>query len=332
MKGLWITCLGLVLLFSLSCSKSTKPIIQSGWELLYVGEDVDLLSVSFVDEDYGWVGARSHWEFIVFHTTDGGNTWVKQKLPYSNWASLIGKVFFIDRYNGWVVGSTGIIAHTTDGGKSWSLQERVVDHSLYELQFVDINYGWIGAGGWAFLRTTDGGENWSFSSGVSGFDFLDSLNGFGGNRDYILRTSDGGVTWQEVAERPLYRGGFDFVDLQKGWGIDEFRQAFFDTFFCRIVHTTDGGKTWIYQTELFRGAQIRHLIMIDEYHGWAGKGTHQGPAILHTSDGETWKEQLLPSFIGSIHDIFFLDRNNGWAIGAHGLVLRTKNGGNPITK
>jgi photosystem II stability/assembly factor-like uncharacterized protein len=332
MKKILILSLGL--LFSLSCSKSTRLTIQSGWELLNVGEDVDLLSVSFVDENYGWVGARSYdWQFTLFHTTDGGNIWVKQKLPYSSWASLIGKVFFIDRNNGWVVGSTGIIAHTTDGGKTWSLQERVVSHAFHDLQFVDLNHGWIGAGGWAFLRTTDGGKNWLISSpGISSLDFLDSLNGFGGNRDYILRTSDGGVSWQEVAERPLYRSGFDFVDLEKGWATDEFRQAFFDTFFCRIVHTTDGGKTWTPQTELFRGAQIRHLIMIDEYHGWAGKGSHQGPDILHTSDGKTWKEQLLPSFVGSIHDIFFLDRNNGWAIGAHGLVLRTKNGGNPLTE
>ncbi|MGB2697838.1 MAG: YCF48-related protein [Candidatus Zixiibacteriota bacterium] len=334
MKKILILSLGLVLLFSLSCSKSTKPTIQSGWELLYVGEDVDLLSVSFVDENYGWVGARSYdWQFTLFHTTDGGNSWVKQKLPYSNSAIGLGKVFFIDRNNGWVVGSVGIIAHTTDGGKSWSLKERVVSHAFHELQFVDINHGSIYGGGY-FLRTTDGGENWSLSTGVGGFHFFDSLNGFAdigieyGKSD-IVQTSDGGVTWNKVADRPANTGGIAYVDFEKWWGLVYISQPFTDSLFSWIVHTTDAGKNWTPQTEVFR-AWLDNLIMIDEHYGWVGKGLN---SILHTSNGgETWIEQLTPVLKGYIFDTFFLDREHGWAVAEHGQILRTKNGGNTITK
>jgi photosystem II stability/assembly factor-like uncharacterized protein len=150
------------------------------------------------------------------------------------------------------------------------------------------------------------------------------------NRDYVLKTSDGGVTWHEVAECSPYLAGFDFVDLEKAWGAMLIRQPFFDSLFSWIVHTTDGGKTWTAQTEVFRGDWLGDLTMVDEHYGWVGKGLN---TILHTSNGgETWKEQLTPALKGHIFDICFIDREHGWAVAEHGQILRTKNGGNPITK
>ena len=55
----------------------------------------------------GWLAG------IIYHTSDGGNTWVQQN-GISN--RYLASLHFTDANNGWAVGAGGAILHTTNGG------------------------------------------------------------------------------------------------------------------------------------------------------------------------------------------------------------------------
>ncbi len=78
-------------------------------------------------------------------------------------------VHFVDADYGWVVGAHGCIWHTKDGGSHWHQQKSNVDVRLGGVWFQDRQIGWAVGGAtqpylWTsqgiVLRTTDGGQTW----------------------------------------------------------------------------------------------------------------------------------------------------------------------------
>jgi photosystem II stability/assembly factor-like uncharacterized protein len=81
-------------------------------------------------------------------------------------------------------------------------------NDLYKIHFITDNTGYI-AGDKVVLKTSNGGKNWSVIKENAGMTFTaikfaDSLNGYLGGNDqyyaYIYKTTDGGITWSEVAK------------------------------------------------------------------------------------------------------------------------------------
>ena len=56
--------------------------------------------ISFVNPNTGWVVGEYG---DVFHTTDGGNSWITQSTGSNDY--LLG-VFFINESNGWILGDS----------------------------------------------------------------------------------------------------------------------------------------------------------------------------------------------------------------------------------
>lgn len=106
----------------------------------------------------------------------------------------------------------------------------------------------------------------------------------------------------------------DFIDDTHGWAVG---------YYGRILHTTDGGKTWVHQKS-GKERSLASVDFIDRNNGWV---VGYGPTILHTADGgKTWSEQK------SEEDVFltavrFIDEKKGWAVGEWGTILYTENGG-----
>jgi len=332
-----VSLVTIVLLFS--CKKSTEPVIP-GWEVLSIGTNADLFAVDFVDENYGWMIGR---DTVVFHTTDGGNTWVRQSYPNYQLLGLpLRDIQCIDQQLGWAVGGgyNGFICKTTDGGNNWFIQDTVKRRSVNCIFFTDPSHGWVCGGSSAgFLRTADGGDTWdSISSPYVIYlrDFVDSLNGWAfGQGGSILHTADGGLTWVNMFPEHVDSCLLDFVDLYHGWGLIVSRVSEYEQWFW-VIHTTDGGHSWEPQLSIFNNqdgnSAIGPLMMLNQNTGWIGKWESRKASVLHTTDGgKSWLDQPLP-FIGdkSIADMEFINEKVGWAVGTGGLLLRTKNGGNPI--
>jgi photosystem II stability/assembly factor-like uncharacterized protein len=76
---------------------------------------VTLTAVHFAGDKMGW--AVGH-DTVVIHTTDGGETWVKQYGGGESDNALLS-VYFKDASHGWAVGAFNYTVETTNAGKTW---------------------------------------------------------------------------------------------------------------------------------------------------------------------------------------------------------------------
>ena len=93
---------------------------------------------------------------ITIAQADGLSRAITPTIP-----SSISDIFFVDGHNGWIVGNSGMIMHSTDGGATWNAQASGVTNNLQRAFFVNARVGYVGmAGRSSILRTADGGETW----------------------------------------------------------------------------------------------------------------------------------------------------------------------------
>ncbi|MFB0516874.1 MAG: YCF48-related protein [Candidatus Neomarinimicrobiota bacterium] len=324
-----------------------------------------------------WIAAREGYVGgLIKHTGDGGQTWEQQA---SNTENYLNDVVFIDETTGWAVGDRGTIIHTANGGQTWVIQQtRDVSHDMSQGIMIDRQHGWFaefcpgriwktengglnweiqneGSGatfhsiefvdtvhGWVVgetgvnrlvLRTVDGGESWEeiITPPLYKVTFFDSAVGIGGG-DILYRTTDGGRTWQVQEVEPALRFGIidmHFVDDQNGWAVG----ASCDALDAGVIlNTKNGGETWQVQVP-DAGAVLQGVYFSDQNHGCAVGSIHPFPggAILITHDGgENWNYHYPPS--PWLNDIFFFDASTGWAVGEYGFAWLTEDSGSTWTR
>lgn len=226
--------------------------------------------------------------------TASAATWSRQKSGTMAW---LHAVQFLDQNHGWVAGSGGTLLETTDGGANWRKVSTLTKDTLRDVCFVDDHIGWLIAERDIYkLKTNDEA------------------------RSYLLRTDDGGLTWQAA-----YLDGADsnarlvrviFSDEANGWVFGETGVLF---------ATRDGGAHWTRQSP-----PTKHLLLggafLDSTHGWL---VGAGATIIHTSNsGATWQS-------GAVRDeasvrftaTSFIDNRFGWAVGSAGRIFATTDGG-----
>jgi photosystem II stability/assembly factor-like uncharacterized protein len=149
------------------------------------------------------------------------------------------------------------------------------------------------------------------------------------NTPVIVHTADSGLTWQVQGDLSAWTGlqGFDIssVDDQTAWaaigsGSTDTRGY--------ILHTTDGGATWVTQTipDGLTGG-IKGVKGVSRNEAWAAS---LGGIILHTTDGgATWN--VVPHPTAPITQVNRMDvlGTNVWIADAAtgGAVVHTQDGG-----
>ena len=131
--------------------------------------DGHFLGVSAADRNNAWAvgGHRLGTLFpsFVFHTTDGGNTWVNQA-PNDTAMGDANEVFAIDNNTAWMVQDHGNLFYTENGGENWTKQECNASFwYLVGVSAIDADTAWVigvgeGTAGGRILHTTDGGDTW----------------------------------------------------------------------------------------------------------------------------------------------------------------------------
>ncbi|MBN1396799.1 MAG: hypothetical protein JXA06_02095 [Bacteroidetes bacterium] len=171
-------------------------------------------------------------------------------------------------------------------------------------------------GEWKIVRNADTTNNFW------GLCFADQMNGWAiGNSGIILRTSDGGNSWnnQESGTTSSLKCVY-FANAQKGW-IGGGNNS--------IGMTTNGGATWSWQQP--DGESRRTFMSMsfpNENTGWI---VDNYGGILHTKDGGmTWIAQISGT-TWAITSVQFLDTQEGWAVATNRVVLHTTDGGNNWT-
>jgi photosystem II stability/assembly factor-like uncharacterized protein len=276
------------------------------------------LDIFALDENNLWIGA---YEGTIFYSNNGGWRWYRQRAGLSKWTA---RIFFINETLGWAACGEAIVGKTTCGTEtlfSFFNWEQIClpnppysadSCDIYGIYFIDQNRGWFCAGrypeydaasgetlyvkGQGYIaKTIDGGGNpntWQLLKRDTVYDFfdirfIDSLTGFvvGGNdrtnSAVIMKTTNGGASWQIVSipNQAKYLRALDFIGNRHGWAVG--RNG-------TILHTNDGGNTWILQqsgvdTTLF------DVSFSDTLHGLvAGNGY-----VLYTHNGgNTWNIAL----------------------------------------
>lgn len=271
---------------------------------------------------------------------DGNETrWAAQELGTD---AEFKDVFFLDSERGWIVGGGypvegGIIGSTVDGGQTWSFTSGLIrgrarpeSVHLRAVQFLDARRGFIAADDGYILRTVDGGGHWHpvhrGGRHLSDLHFVDDQHGWVVGGATLIRTSDGGETWEQPlpqgSELPFSARAIRFLDPNLGWVAGGGGA---------IYGTNDGGVSWLQSIEPKSGQpDLWALSFVDSERGWAvgASGT-----ILHTSDGgQNWSRQKTPTS-SLLTGVIFVDALTGWAVGfdrgdSSSIVLKTEDGGN----
>ena len=269
-----------------------------------------LRTIEFVNNKFGWLSG----EGVMLKTEDGGKTWFS--LPIDNDWNILG-VDFVNKTLGWAISQTGDsfkILNTENGGHDWKVQMEFIDEyglrSIYALNDSIVyvagtimhTYGPSGK----ILKTTNGGLDWieitpkDKERDLISIQFLDGKNGFvtAQTRDgwFILRTSDGGRTWQEKSMQEFYKiDNLHFTDKTTGYFIGN------NHLFCKTSDRFDSWKIIAEGTVSYSvfGNNIIYAI-------------RDGDIIKSTDGGQTWEKKFTSE--KDMMSLKFINHSTGLAL------------------
>lgn len=125
--------------------------------------------VQFINENIGWVVGTGDGLPVILHTTNGGESWTKQKHESFS-ANGFTSVFFLNDTLGWVAGYEYEVFKTTDAGKNWTKQTVTEPNQNFaffsSLKFINEQVGYAattisGSNARLLIKTVDGGTTWT---------------------------------------------------------------------------------------------------------------------------------------------------------------------------
>jgi len=173
----------------------------------------------------GWaVGGPRDGYATILHTTNGGAAWDRQGSADDIENIQLGCVAAVDSNTAWTVGSSArgysTIYHTTNAGATWSRQgnpDTVGNFDLSKISACSRDVAWVSGDAGAVLRTTDGGQTWQ------------------------NRSPEGYSN---------YFQGITALDADNAWAAGHIQDGY-----APILRTTNGGLSWARQSGGFIGTE-----------------------------------------------------------------------------
>jgi photosystem II stability/assembly factor-like uncharacterized protein len=155
---------------------------------------------------------------------------------------------------------------------------------------------------------------------------FDAMTGWASTNDRLLRTTDGGLHWQDVSPPGSSPVGVAFpLSANDAWVVRPLVDAGPGASQSTVFHTADGGQTW--RSITLPVFSVTQITFADSQHGWmlADLDTADGQQaadILRTTDGgQTWakvssaadRPGALP-LEGQKFGLTFRDATTGWVV------------------
>lgn len=215
----------------------------------------------------------------------------------------------------------GLMLRSADGGATWSAYRSDSNKQYGGISMCSPEHGVIlqwhipnryneapGLIGDSLLRTTDGWQSWTsvgLPAGVRACRqvvcvqpdvYMLLVYDMGLKKYVVLRTTDGGATWQKSGGIPDGLEKMTFVDPMRGWAAGGIGSSVSGRTRDIVAHTLDGGMTWTIQHDLETVLDAGGLTDIDFADADNGIATGRQAKILRTRDGgATWVREFPPS-------------------------------------
>jgi len=302
------------------CDRKDEDIFQNdNWQTIYQNDDLELYSISFLDKDNGFVMADSSgihvtndWKFVLW-TEDGGNTWYH--ITCSTYDTVnefplydIGSIFPISLN---VLLTTGDQVHKSiDKGKTWvNVSPQLRGSTINDVHIID-SITWLVAKG-----------------------------------NHIVRTNNGGQTWQTVFQTD-FMGAFDrfsFPSTNVGYaniGVKDYDHALSAGL---ILKTIDSGVTWtVMDPEPWKSGEVSipyicalqfiteeigYISTFDEYKLYKSIDGGNNWTLVHNNNNSIGLEYFISENIGyySNGDTIFVTGDGGkkWKIDYYNTTLNS---------
>ena len=143
-----------------------------------------------------------------------------------------------------------------------------------------------------------------------------------GNNGTIIKTSDGGSSWNTLSSgTSINLNALHFVNSKIGWAVGRDRT---------ILKTINGGETWTQQYSSMTGRHCYDVFFINADTGWVTcRDDWVGYiAIVYKTinGGDSWTSNIT-GVSRNFYSVYFSDYNTGWVLGSGGVVLKTTDGG-----
>lgn len=268
--------------------------------------------VIFTDAQNGFI-FNSNGELFI--TSDQGDHWaLQQKFPSA-------VILDMKDTTGVIAGYGGTVYVSRNNGKDWTKKYTGYSDYFSMADIVSRDTIFLASTTGKIIRSDDGGNTWkSFNCGIQikSVEFINSKLGYaGGVSTYLLKTQDGGATWQQNIVSNITPSDIDvikFIDSTSGFAFREHSD---------MLSTTDGGATW---KTTYVGDYIYSLFFLNKTTGFAC-GEH-GVTYRTDDAGTTWKPLGFTSriWLYDLTSIYFLNSDTGFAVGARGRILKTTDG------
>jgi photosystem II stability/assembly factor-like uncharacterized protein len=243
-------------------NNGTVPMVThdagSSWKAM-ARVNSEIGNISFNSRGIGYVACQNH---SLYKTTDWGASWIGT-LPSMNGDLFTPLALVLNDDAIIVTDVAGHIQRTEDGGITWDENGYFSEYDYRELNFTDKNSGTCIAkdradGLYYLYKTTNSGNTWLkyYSADISKYpnpysqiyfvsDQVLFLYGLKANNPLILRTSDGGISWDNVLDtttckaRQIFR---NFGNARTLLHRNNNTVYFYSD--KGVLKSTDGGKNW----------------------------------------------------------------------------------------
>ena len=280
-------------------------------------------TIDFVNSEIGWLAGDD----ILLKTENGGQTWSALPLDFG-WG--IQMIDFINDSVGWAVVQKFDdykIIKTLDGGQTWLIRKRFEDNYSPN-SFCVVNDSVVYMAGLIsqtrypsgrITKTLDGGNSWiDITPENDKWDFysiaiLDSdigiVSGKSWGLDGIVRTFDGGKTWnEEIIPYLIEIDDLQFINDSLGYFLADNHL---------LLNTDDTCSSW--------NLKARGVISYHALENNTVFAIKDGKIMRSLDRGLTWEEKY--SDATDLTLIKFVDYSTGWIVGSNGTIYKTVDGG-----